>query len=87
MVAFSALLREMLVVTALLSLPVVAIAAAVGAALAIVQAATQVQEQTIGLLPKMLAVGMSVALGGGAAMHLCARLFDDAISAIPMLVR
>jgi flagellar biosynthetic protein FliQ len=85
--AFDGLLREMLVVTALLSLPVVTIAAIVGAAIAIVQAATQVQEQTITLLPKMLAVGIAIALFGSAAMHLCAKLFGDALASVPALLR
>lgn len=85
--AFDALLREMLVTTALLSIPIVAVAAAVGAAVAIVQAATQIQEQTITLLPKMLAVGICVALFAGFGLRLCSRLFADAIAAIPALVR
>ena len=85
MSGFDGLLREMLLVTAVLSLPVVAIAAIVGAAIAIVQAATQVQEQTITLLPKMLAVGIAIALFGGFGMRLCARLFADAIAALPLL--
>lgn len=87
MEGFDALLRETLLVTAVLSLPVVAVAAFVGAAIAIVQAATQVQEQTITLLPKMLAVGVMVALCGSFAMRLCARLFADALAALPALVR
>ncbi len=77
----------MLVTTALLALPIVTLAALVGTALAIVQAATQIQEQTITLLPKILAVGIAVALFGGFGMRLCARLFVDALSAIPQLVR
>ncbi len=87
MEAFDALLREMLVVTAVLALPVVTIAAAVGTIVAIAQAATQVQEQTITLLPKMLAVGLVVVLFGGVAMRLCAHLFTDAVSSLPALIR
>ncbi|MGH7736683.1 MAG: flagellar biosynthetic protein FliQ [Candidatus Tyrphobacter sp.] len=85
--AFDALLREMLVVTAILALPVVAVAAAVGAGVAILQAATQVQEQTVTLLPKMLAVGAVVALFGSLALRLCEHLFTDALAAVPALVR
>lgn len=85
--AFDALLRETLVVTAILALPAVTIAAGVGAAIAIVQAATQIQEQTISLLPKMLAVGIAVALFGGFGLQLCARLFSDALATIPAIVR
>ena len=43
--AFDALLRETMVLAAILCVPVLAIAALVGTSVAIVQAATQVQEQ------------------------------------------
>lgn len=84
--SFDALLREMMLVAATLSIPVVGVAAIVGTGVAIVQAATQVQEQTLTLLPKIIAVGFLIGLGGGFGMHLCAQLFNDAIAAIPSLV-
>lgn len=84
--AFNALLREMLLVTAMLCLPVLIGAALVGTAIAIVQAATQVQEQTLTLLPKLLTVGLLAALFGGFGMQLCAQLFHDAVASIPRLV-
>ena len=59
------------------------IAAFVGTAVAVVQAATQVQEQTLTLLPKVVGVGLTVAVFGGAAMHLLATFFDRALAAIP----
>jgi flagellar biosynthetic protein FliQ len=83
---FDGLLRETLVVTALLALPVLALSAAVGTVVAIVQAATQVQEQTLTLLPKLLAVGFVAAVLGSTAMHACAGLFADAVHAIPAFV-
>lgn len=85
--AFDALLRETLLVTAVLALPVVSLAALVGTTLAVLQAATQVQEQTIALLPKIVVVGLTVALFGSFAMRLVARLFGDVVAAIPSLVR
>ncbi len=85
--AFDALLRETLLVTAVLVLPVVSLAALVGTTLAVLQAATQVQEQTIALLPKIVVVGLTVALFGSFAMRLVARLFGDVVAAIPSLVR
>lgn len=85
--AFDGLLREALLVTAMLCLPVLAIATLVGTAIAVFQAATQVQEQTLSLLPKLLAVGVSVALFGAFAMHLCARLFTDVLTQFPALVQ
>jgi hypothetical protein len=44
---FETLLRDALLVTALLTLPILAVATLVGALIAIVQAATQIQEQTL----------------------------------------
>jgi flagellar biosynthetic protein FliQ len=83
MEAFDGLLRDALVTTAAIALPMLAVAAMVGTAVAVVQAATQVQEQTLTLLPKILAVGAMVATFGAPAMHLVADLFARAITAIP----
>ena len=84
---FDGLLRDALLVTALLTLPVLVVATLVGATVAIVQAATQVQEQTLTLLPKILAVGAMVAIFGRFGMSLCAQLFSEAIVRLPLLVR
>ena len=83
---FVALLREAMVLAAMLCIPVLAVAALVGTAIAVVQAATQVQEQTLTLLPKMLAVGMTIALFGGFALRACENLFHHALAAIPTLL-
>ena len=83
MEAFDAILREALVTTATVALPVLGVAALAGTAVAIVQAATQVQEQTLSFLPKLLAVGAVLALFGTFAMTLFARLFRDALAALP----
>ncbi|HVN68774.1 MAG TPA: flagellar biosynthetic protein FliQ [Candidatus Binatia bacterium] len=86
MAAFDGLLRDALVTTATIALPLLGVAALVGTAIAVVQAATQVQEQTLTLLPKIVAVGLTVAMFGDTAMHLLGALFDRAIAAIPALV-
>lgn len=85
MEALDGLLRDALVTTALIALPMLAGAALVGTAVAVVQAATQVQEQTLTLLPKVVTVGLVVAAFGATAMHLLSSLFDRAIAAIPAL--
>lgn len=87
MEALESTLREALLVAAVLCFPILAVATAVGTLVAIAQAATQVQEQTLTLLPKMLAVGAMLALFGGFGMRACVALFEDAISAIPAIVR
>jgi flagellar biosynthesis protein FliQ len=83
--ALDGLLRDALFTTAAIALPILGIAAFVGTVVAVVQAATQVQEQTLTLLPKVISVGMTVAIFGGAGMHLLAALFDRALAAIPNL--
>lgn len=86
MATFDGLLREALLVAAMLCLPVLCIATLVGTLVAVFQAATQVQEQTLSLLPKLIAVGVTVAIFGGFAMHLCGALFTDVLAQIPSLV-
>lgn len=86
MAAFDGLLREALLVAAMLCLPVLCVATLVGTVVAVFQAATQVQEQTLSLLPKLIAVGITVAVFGGFAMHLCATLFGDVLAQVPALV-
>lgn len=84
--AFDALLREALLVAAILCLPVLCVATLVGTVVAVVQAATQVQEQTLSLLPKLIAVGLALAMFGSFGMHLCAGLFSDVLAQVPALV-
>ena len=87
MTAFDGLLREALLVAAILCLPVLCVATLVGTVIAVLQAATQVQEQTLSLLPKLVAVGIAVAIFGSFGMHLCAGLFADVLEQIPALVQ
>ncbi len=83
--ALSGIIREALIVAAILCFPVLAVATAVGTVVAVLQAATQVQEQTLALLPKMLAVGLMVTLFGGFALEACASLFEQSIRALPAI--
>lgn len=83
--ALDGLMHDALTTTAAIALPMLAVAAVVGTAVAVLQAATQVQEQTLTLLPKIVAVGLTVALFGSAAMHLLVGLFDHALAVIATL--
>lgn len=87
MAAFDGLLRDALLVTALLTVPILALATVVGAIVAVLQAATQIQEQTLTLLPKVLAVGLAAALFGRFGLALCEQLLVEAVARIPQLVR
>jgi len=86
MAALDGLLRETCVVCAVLALPAVIVATIVGTAVAVVQAATQVHEQTLTLLPKLIAIGGLVTVLGAFGLHLCAGLFENAIGALPAIV-
>ena len=83
---FEGLLRDALIVTATMTLPVLVAATIVGAAVAVLQAATQVQEQTLTMLPKMLAVGAVLVVFGRFGLDLCVRLFGEIVARIPQLV-
>ena len=85
--AFDGLLRDALLVTALLTLPVLIVATIVGASVAIVQAATQIQEQTLTMLPKILAVGAMIVVFGRFGLQLCAQLLHEVAVRMPLLAR
>lgn len=86
MEAFDGLLRQALLVIAITALPILLVATIVGTAVALLQAATQIQEQTLTLLPKMLAVALALAAFGGFGMRLCESLFFEAIARLPAIV-
>jgi type III secretion HrpO family protein len=56
--------RQALVLSALVSLPVIGVAAVVGLLVAAVQAATQIQDPTIAHLPRVVAVTATLAVLG-----------------------
>lgn len=82
-----AILRDALLVTAILALPVLGAATLAGAVVAVLQAATQVQEQTLTLLPKIACVGVLIALFGRFGFALLANLFYEIVARMPQLVR
>ncbi len=85
--ALSGIVREALIVAAVLCFPVLAVATGIGTAVAVLQAATQIQEQTLTLLPKLLAVALTVALFGGFALGLCGSLLERTVRLLPQIVR
>lgn len=61
--------REALQMTLMLSAPVLLVAIVVGTVISLVQAVTQVHEQTLSFLPKLLAVTAVLAVAGGWMME------------------
>jgi type III secretion HrpO family protein len=58
------LAQQALLLGVLVSLPVLVVAAAIGLLTAILQAATQVQDQALGHFPKFVGVTIALALAG-----------------------
>lgn len=56
--------QEALLLSIAVALPVIAVAAVVGILVAVVQAATQIQDVTIAHLPRLLAVAVALAVLG-----------------------
>jgi flagellar biosynthesis protein FliQ len=79
--------REALVVALLVSAPPLGAALAVGAVTGVLQAATQVQEPTIGVVPRLVAVLLALAVAapwiGARVVRLAAECLDLAQRVIP----
>lgn len=73
------LARDALVLSLLLSLPVLAASLLVGLVVSFLQAVTQIQDHALSFVPKILAVAVALAVSaswmGGEIAHLATRLF------------
>ncbi len=74
--------QQALVLAALVSLPVVGIAALVGLFVAAIQAAAQVQDPTLSHLPRMLAVIAALVVAGPWMGHQIAGFAERAFSMV-----
>src|SRR5574344_1369246 len=63
-----------------ISMPCVLVAAGIGLVVGILQAVTQVQEQTIAAAPKILAVFLVIIIGGMGFVRILTNLFTDGMS-------
>jgi flagellar biosynthetic protein FliQ len=81
------LIAESLYLVLYVSAPVLAAALVVGLAVAVLSAATQVQEQSLAFVPKLVAVSLVLVLGGGWMAGELIGFTDDLWRAIPALVR
>jgi len=77
---------ETLYLTLLVSAPVLLVSLVVGLALGLLQAVTQVQEQTLSFVPKLIAVAATLALLGGWMGGELLRFTHSLWSAIPTLI-
>ena len=63
-----------------ISMPCVLVAAGIGLVVGILQAVTQVQEQTIAAAPKILAVFLVIIIGGVGFIRILSNLFTDGVA-------
>ena len=85
-VALQRWITEALWLSLLLSLPTLAASLLVGLGIGIVQAATQLQEQTLSFVPKLVAVALTLALAGGWMGAELVRFTEAAWRSIPLLL-
>ena len=81
------LTAETLYLVLLVSGPVLAVSLIVGFTIGVLQAVTQVQEQTLSFVPKLLAVGVTLAVAGGWMGGQLLRFTDALWQQIPMLIQ
>ncbi|MCL5780219.1 MAG: type III secretion system export apparatus subunit SctS [Firmicutes bacterium] len=71
----------------ILSLPALGIAMLVGLIIGILQATTQIQEQTLSFVPKMVAVFVTLIVAAGWLLNIAIRFTTRLYEQIPNLVR
>jgi flagellar biosynthetic protein FliQ len=81
--AVTDLLRGMLWISMLLSAPVLITALVVGLVIGLLQAVTSIQEQTLTFVPKIAAIALVLALGGGWMLQRLVVYTVELFSALP----
>ncbi|WP_174274709.1 flagellar biosynthesis protein FliQ [Sphingomonas bacterium] len=84
---FIGVAQQALWVLALATAPILIPALVAGLILGMVQAATSINEQTLSFVPKLIVVGVCLALFGGAMLYLIADFTRDMFARIPDLIR
>jgi flagellar biosynthetic protein FliQ len=79
------LTAETLYLVLLVSAPALLVSLAIGLAIGLLQAVTQVQEQTLAFVPKLAAVALSLAVAGGWMAAELVRFTTSLWQAIPTM--
>jgi flagellar biosynthetic protein FliQ len=79
------LLRSAFLTTIAVAAPILIVAMVVGLIISVLQATTQVQEQTLSFVPKMIAVIFSLILFGSFMMNMMTNYARDLLRLIPNL--
>ena len=81
------LAREAMVVAMMLAGPPLIFGLIVGLAVSILQATTQIQEQTLTFVPKIIAVFLGILLFGSWMLNTIVRFTENLIGSLPTLIR
>jgi len=81
------IMKDALTTTIMIALPILIIALAVGLLISILQATTQVQEQTLTFVPKILAVFLSLILFGTFMLNTLLNFANRMFSYISNIIR
>ena len=84
---FIGIAQQALWILAMGSAPLLIPALVAGVVLGMVQAATSINEQTLSFVPKLIVVGISLAIFGSTIMLLVADFTREIFAQIPLLVR
>jgi flagellar biosynthetic protein FliQ len=84
---FIGVAQQALWVLALATMPILIPALVAGLVLGMIQAATSINEQTLAFVPKMIVVGLCLALFGGAILTLLADFTKEMFARIPDLLQ
>lgn len=79
------LMRNAFLATLKASLPILLIAMIVGLIISVLQATTQVQEQTLSFVPKLVAVLFSLILFGSFMMNVLVSFLRESLELLPKL--
>lgn len=84
---FIGIAQQAMWVLALASAPILIPALVAGVILGMIQAATSINEQTLSFVPKLIIVGIALALFGSAIMMLLADFTREMFARIPDMLR
>ncbi len=84
---FVGIAQQALWILALACAPVLIPALVAGVVLGMIQAATSVNEQTLSFVPKLIIVGIALAICGGSMLMLIADFTRDMFARIPDLMQ
>lgn len=84
---FVGIAQQALWVLALASAPILIPALLAGLLLGMIQAATSINEQTLSFVPKLIVVGIALALAGGTILMMLADFTREMFARIPDLLQ